>query len=575
MTAPPPFRRDPFPFVIGIIALLSSGRVWLLQDGIWDDNTWLFSIYSTSTLREFLDTGFSELRREPLGAFFYYFMSLHKTTGWFYPILHFTNLATQILCPITLYHLIKNLFCDRPRIAIFVALSLVTFPLNHTLPYISALNYRIGMTLSLLSLLSTERALTTERFKSLYLSLALLSAGLSQYVFLESTVAFEPARLLIIWLILSRSACPFPFSLVAPLLRWLPFVLLTLPLVYHKLRYRPYGMYASGYPTDPLFFLNIRYVLNNLLAIITVERRELAHAITLENAWAIALWLCATGILFFVFRKMLSRNRSNEPIVHSRGLDAFKAVLDQDRFASRNMILLGITFFIPPALLFMYTHLPFVGEQHNTHASLIQLGAACIFGTVFYLLYRLSSYLKRTFLVGLSLALLLGEGVFDNNKYLDLYRHSWEEQSRFLNAFLDRFPGLPDRAIFLVDVQTSALFSDLRNPIDFEFPLNLLYATTPGPADFRRYLAITLEDYRTLPPNQTVIARQTHWGTETLKTDEVIVVWYRNGELLINREILQRDPDIEYKAWLDRDFPKLPPPSQYVFREKMRMPPRN
>lgn len=580
-------RRDSLPLVLAAFALLSYGRVWLLHDGIWDDNTWLFSRYATGSLREFLETGFVELRRESQGAFLYSLLSLYRSTDWFYPLLHSINLTVQILAPILLYHLVRNLWPNNAALAMFIALSLIAFPLDHTLPYISAINYRLSLLLSLFSLFCTERALATGRLRPTPLVLALLSGGISSYVFLEAGIALEPARLLIVWHVLSRTPFPHLASLGPATISWSPFALLAIPLVYFKLRYKPYGLYEGMYPGDPLFFLDLGYVWDSLRQIYVFERMELKRAVTLDSAWATVLAACAVVLVFITIMKAERSPRSGELLLDAAARPILTSALGAAWSSSWASLVFGLVLFIPPASLFLYAHLPFAGEQHNTHAALLQLGSSFILGTGLWLLYRTGSHLQRPRLLALCLSLVLAGGVFINNKYLDLYFHSWQEQSRFLDLFLQRFPGLPDKAAFFFDVRDSAYFSDLRNSADFEFFLNLSYATSTAPEKFHRYHAYSMEQYRPYrvyppeefskdlmrrrwpPPGQAVIINPTHWGTDVFHAADFIVVRYRDNELLVNREILRRYPDIEYKLWLDKDFPLLPAPAQYVFRKKL------
>ncbi len=569
--------RDHTPFLIVALALLSFGRIWWIRDGIWDDNTWLASIYSTGSLQEFLNAGFVELRRELLGIFFFYFLSLHKTTGYFYPLLHAINLLTQILCPLFLYYLVRDLFPDKPLLAAVTALCWVVFPLDHTLPYISSINYRLGMTLSLASLLCTERAVTAKQLRLPPLLLALLAAGFSQYVFLEPTIALEPGRALVVWMALSRRAPSQPIGVSAVALRMLPFVLLTTPVMLHKLLYKPFGLYEGIYPSDPLFFIHPKQMMESLQAILSFERRELGRAFKLDNFWAIVLGAVAATLSFAALRTP-SPPASGGSRDREMSMNRWERVTGFFRECCSAPLILGTVFFVFPASLFFYAHLPFVGEQHNTHAALLQVGFALLAGSAMWLGCHLAVLRTTPAVVSLALALLFGSGVCFNNKYLDLYFDSWREQSVFLNSFLARFPSLPDRAVLFLDVRDNAIFSDLRNPIDFEFPINLLYATSTDPKQFRRFLVSTPDEYRSShstpdtwnTPGDILIDRRTRWGTEILKTEHVIVIQYRDGRLLVSREILLREPDIHYSTWLkDDDFPSLPLPSRYVLRKKV------
>ncbi len=568
-------RRDPIPFVIVLFALLSYGRVWSLHDGIWDDNTWLTSIYATTSLHEFLDTGFVELRRELLGAFLYYFLSLHRTTDFFYALLHSINLLTLILSPLFLYHLVKRLFPDSPRLAALTALCWVSFPLDHTLPYISSINYRIGMTLTLASLYLTHLATDSQRRPLWPLVAALLTAGLSQYLFLEPTITMEPGRALIVWLSLVRSGTSAALPLSTLLSKIWPFWVLTLPLIGYKLLYRPYGMYEGVYPSDPLFFLHPRQILDSFHAIVAFERRELGFAFALDNTWAMVLGAVAFSALILLFIHLESGlTKTNEPwaLAPKDGLrpSAWAGHPTQE-------LLLGATLLFPPASIFLYAHLPFVGEQHNTHAALLQIGFSLLLGTGLTMAHAILVAQKKTLAVTLSLSVLFGSGVVFNNKYLDMYFHSWQEQSRFLDAFLRRFPSLAEGAVLLLDVRDEAFFSDLRNPIDFEFPLNLLYAESTDPKGFRRRFVSTPGELQSVGVStdpsrndaEIFLTRRTHWGTEVLGMAHLIVVRYRKGRLLVNGEILQEAPDVDYRGWLANAFPTLPSPRPSVLRDRV------
>jgi hypothetical protein len=51
------------------------------------------------------------------------------------------------------------------------------------------------------------------------------------------------------------------------------------------------------------------------------------------------------------------------------------------------------------------------------------------------------------------------------------------------------------------------------------------------------------------------INRATHYGADSLSAKEMTVVHYRDGRVLLNREILQHYPEVVYRAWADKDPP--------------------
>lgn len=180
---------------------------------------------------------------------------------------------------------------------------------------------------------------------------------------------------------------------------------------------------------------------------------------------------------------------------------------------------------------------------------------------------------KRLFYINLILALILGAGVFFNNLNLDLYYKGAEIQKKFWNVFTLRFPALPERASFLADVSKNDRFynSDLDTTYELEYTLNLLYAKSSSPEDFRRYRVYTMPEgfkEQWKKSNAMIFERSSHWGKDTFDSGELIILHYNNGELLINREIIDRYPGVPYNLWLDKGFPKLSAPVSYPLRHK-------
>lgn len=51
-----------------------------------------------------------------------------------------------------------------------------------------------------------------------------------------------------------------------------------------------------------------------------------------------------------------------------------------------------------------------------------------------------------------------------------------------------------------------------------------------------------------------LMERNTYFGRESIKSEDIIFVHYRGDTLLVNEEISERYPDISYKDWLNRPF---------------------
>ena len=133
-------------------------------------------------------------------------------------------------------------------------LSLVVFPLDTTLPYLSAINYRIATLLTLVSFYLTQRSFAKEGTRWTLLLMALAISSLSHYIFLELTIVFELPRLFIIGYIFYKEGTEGKALIKKTLTYWLPFFILCIPLVIYKLTSKPYGIYGGIYKTDFFFF---------------------------------------------------------------------------------------------------------------------------------------------------------------------------------------------------------------------------------------------------------------------------------------------------------------------------------
>lgn len=554
------------PLLVVLVAILSHGRIGSIRDVIWDDNCWLLSAYATENLRQFLETGFVEARRIPYGTFLYGLFGLHRDTGYFYPVWHALNLLTLAVPPLLLYLTLRELFPARQRLALLVALAFVVFPLDYTLPYVSGINYRLGLLFGLASLYLTVVSVTPERIQAAWFAMALVTAAVSYYVFMEAAVALEPARLYLI----ARRRHDHAVSRrewthrILGTATW--FALACAPLVFYKLAFKTYGLYAGIYGFDPAFLLRLRDIAKAAGHFAFSDWFILArHLDAASGATYIAGALGATAA-FILLRRLatISTLSKARETTHGREMTHF--------------LVLALLLALPPVLLFHAFNRPVSWGMNSTHAVLSQAGYAMLLGVLLHEGVRRDE--ARTdsppWRIAV-LALWIGVGTFFNNLNTDQYRESWTQQGRFWAAFIERFPILPGRATFFFDVRDDALYSDLVNYYDFEFQLNLLYATSAEPTVFRRYKAYTaaeLMETRGKTPEELLsadaIERLTHLGPDRLQPAEFIVVRYRNGKLLVNEEIVREAPSVSYRIWADKPAPAPAQSSvEYPLRRKL------
>lgn len=561
-------RLDYLLLFIVFLSLLSFVRLLLLHDVNEDDNCWLMSIYTSSNVREFLDMGFTQMRREPMGVFLYYFYRLHKTCDYAFWIWQSVNIAIQVITATFIYFFSKNLFKNTP-LAFLIVICFVICPIDSTTPVFTNLTYRLGLMLAVISLFLTHRAVRAETVNWVSFLFAMLCSGFAQYVLVEGVIALEPARLLVIGYVVFQKKDTRRVLFGRAILLWLPFCVLCVPLVIYKLTVKPLGLYDGCYSTSPLFLLDI----SNYLKVVRhflfywVYLIEQIEHVTL---WSFGLGFFSLAISYFVWKRVADTIGAD-----AESLDAFswKGLIEKGKRSASSMKfewILAIVLFIAPVLFYMLVGRVPANGPNSRHALVPKLGYAFISGVIVYSLFRISrgQRLRRRLL--LIMVFFSASGVFLNNLNLDIYFAGWERQQKFWKAFTERFPSVPDDAIFITEVEYDETTADLDTSYDFEFVLNMLYARSTNPSEFRSYKVINVDEWRSYKQNKGPFSRITAWGSEIMDPADITVVRYINDELFVNKEIIGQDPDESYTALLDKDFPELPVRGRYPLRAKLK-----
>jgi len=549
-----------------LLALVTHARIWQIQDVIWDDNAWLLSIYSTENLRDFLNIGFHDLQREPLGIFLYFLFGLHRDTEFFFPVWHILGLLLSTLSPVVLYVFILQLFKDR-HLALFSGLTFIVFPLDYTIGFASAINYQVSLFLMLVSLLLSVYMVRIAAHRYLFMAGSLLTAGLSQYVFLEASVALEPARLLMFAFLSGGTRWNVGRHWRFALGKSLPFLLLPIPLVIYKLSVPTSGIHAALYQLDIRHLFDIKQYAISLAHFFFFPWMILGlNADSIRSGTVLATVLAAF-LVMILLRRLVSGYSANNK---GRALTA-KAVNPSPSWMTSQITLLALTSIIPVFLLFQLAGRPISWGMDSSHAALCQIGYALIAGLLVRRLWSRrpagpSRPRAGSWTIIALIGTLAGVGVFFSNLNIDQYYRSWQSQSRFLGEFLYRFPQLPEGTFLVADVRGGDLYSDI-DLYDIEFSLNLLYAPSPIASGFYRHKIIAAEDFSQFASapveaqrsGNIKIMRATDYGVEAVDVDKLIFIHYRNGKLLVNQEIADRYPDVNYRSWLARKPPESKP----------------
>lgn len=529
--------------LIFLLSAISFGRTIVLNDVAWDDNCWLISIYSTDSLEGFLNTGFHEMRRVPMGVFYYYYYLVHKLTDYAFPIWNTINMLLQIASPILIYMLVRRVW-KNDLLALLSAISFVLCPIDTTLPYYANIAYRLGTMLCILSFYLTALAIEGKTRWPMIIG-ALIAQIISAYVLLEASIMLEPARMLLIgYLIWRKNEGMGKGPLIAKIISMESiFALACVPLLIFRVLYKPYGIYGSTYTMNYLFFLNIKMHIKVIRHFMFYNWFIFIKHISWTSIVSIAAAvIAAAGVILSVPKMMTNENNSGR----------FYENLKNHAM----LILIAAALMLFPVMLYEFSgRVPSRGME-GRHGTILLFGYSMFFGVFLYAF--LKSVSRKTAVVLLSAFIVFG--VFFNNVNLDLYKKGEEYQKAFWIKFTERFPSIPDNTPLFIDAAMGSPYynSDLEAYYELEFPLNMLYATSTDPANFRNHPVYASsegikDDWR----NQGHLAftRIGHGGEDVFDTSNTIFVYYRGGEVYVNSEILSQYPDAPYKMWLDRPAP--------------------
>lgn len=557
--------------IISVLAILSYVRIIFLQDVFEDDNAWLLSIYASSNLSEFLNTGWFELRRVPQGVFLYYFLGAHRLFDNPYILWQSLNLLIQVASPLLLYYFLNNLIKNK-YLAFLSACSFIVYPIDTTLPVFSNFYYRLGIMLTITSFYFTERGLSKD-IRWVFLFISFLLSGISHYILIEGTIALEPARLFFIGYIFYNKGILSKNIIKKTLIIWLPFFLLCIPLIIYKLIFKPYGIYAGMYKTDISFLLNFK-MHRELVKMLLFGNWKIMFSKHLSHlsVWSILSGLFAIALSIYMFRRYdvsvkLNLKSSNQ--AHSN-------VGANGRSLLLIFIVLGVVLLIPPVIMYgLAGRVPNFGPN-SRHGIILQMGYAIILGNILYAIYRRAS--KGSGLLGANLfiAIFFALGVFLNNINLDIYFSVWKKQKDFWQAFAKRFPTLPEKANFFIVVDPDRPMDHLNldTSYDLEFVINMLYAQSKDPERFRNYRVIARDEWKSLEghveKSHNAFKRPSHWGEDIFDLKDIVVIHYIKNEILVNREIIEQYSDIPlYRILADKNFPELPESASYPLRKKL------
>jgi hypothetical protein len=566
-----PSARIVYPALAVLVFLASGGLLGL--DGLFhDDTAWLISSYDSASLAEFLDTGFNQLRRPLMGTFLYLFLGLHKAlpSAMAHLLWDLSIMGATLGAAIVLFHLARRLLGGGTLAPAIAAALLAVHPIDTTLPVYSQVVYRIGVLLALLSLLLTHMAVAGRDRRRLLLGIAVVLSAAGSFVFIEGVVAYEAARLAMVYGALGEGGAPGGRGarLRRTAILSSPFLASALALVVLKLAYPTTGLYTGTYAMSAANLLSAdKWAAILKAAFLASWTHVLPHGLR-YGLFPLMIGLAGAAILYILLARAPVRARPEE------------GAAKDERSRSLWTTLVGLLLFLPPALLYLLVGKAPTPGVESRHGTVLEPGWALTVGGLAAIALSLLAARGRSFgrAVALMAALVVGLGVFASNVSIDIYQETFDREMRFWEALATRFPTLPEHAPVIFDIELGGPEIPSYRTISacyyyqLEFPLNLLYATSRTPGEFRTHPGLE----RVFPffgifLHSDKVTTMTFWGKTHVFPRRAVFVHYRDGELLVNDEIAARYKGLPYQALLDRPVPKLPPPPPggYPYRDRM------
>lgn len=554
--------------IILVLVLLNFGRLFFIHDLYWDDNCWILSRYSTNGLEEFLNHGFNQMRRSGLGIFFYYIFGIFIYTDYGFYISNTLSNVIQLITAIMVYQISLLLTNRNYFFAFILVLMFLSNTIDHTMPYLSSLNYRLGFLLEIISIYLTTQAILESTFKRWKILFALFLTTISAYMLTESVVAMEPIRILIGSYIYYKKNHDIRSAFISSLKRLKVFIVLIFPLMIYKIAFKPFGMYESIYKTDFATAFTIEPYWDVLRRIFFGFWWHIPKD---DNQGVDILLGAIAALIVFILCYFLHRS---------------KKIIIQKPENTTFLILIGFLIIIFQNFLFIMAGRGFKWGPDSTHGNFMQLGTSIILASLVFLLFHsLSKKISKDFLSKLlpyifyaTISVVVGYGTYINNTNLTLFQIGSIQQESFWKKFINRFPVLPNKANFLFDIDLDKDIpsfhqkEDLDTGYDLEAYLNSLYATNLNPYEFHKYSVLAPEEIHNLNikfNSRDSITRDTRYGLETIDINSLIIVRYRNGEILVDDEIILADPNVPYKNWITKKNLRLPNVTPiYILRGK-------
>lgn len=371
---------------------------------------------------------------------------------------HISSVLFFWLCAVLFWHLLRTLWPQRKKEALWGALLFTVYPgfLGHPNAIIYNHHY-IAMGLYFISMIGTVKAVQGGRKAWLWHVPAVLAMILSQFS-IEYFIGWESARLVMVWYLVNRKNAGLLSRLKIGFINLLPYWMGTLGFLIWRVivfgfpTYQPLG----GGEVDPVSERFVLTILKETLdAVLFVWRRAFPHFES--DPFSEAFWLIYLGIslltALFVLLLLVSRRDQGDDL-HEKGVQT------KNGFGLYG-IAIALSGILTAGWPFWLTGLSVSIQGFYSRFTLAFIPWAVLLMVGILSLVEKWLFDKRPMLIIVFISFLVGGSAGWQVWNANRYRNDWQELERYMMEMVHRIPGLePGTTLIINDMRFLDLYSD-------------------------------------------------------------------------------------------------------------------
>jgi hypothetical protein len=435
------------PLVFGLITIISYGLLFPFTGFYWDD--WPFAWIAKFLGPSEFNPAFAPYRPF-LGPIFYFTTSLIPPVPLYWQIF---ALIIRFIIGLTAWWMFKQIWPERPRLALVAALFILIFPgySQHWVAFTHINQELIPFIFYLLSFGFTFKALRSQNPQHTIIALLFQLCGIfpTEYFF-----GIEGLRFLLLFSILQGN---FIERFIKTLKLWWPYLLIWILNAAWLVYYYKFGPYTSYEVTAAQTLTVLSFLWEALDALwkagfyIWIQILPLTFTSLPAPASLLTLGLILLSFVFLApYLKTFAQSKNPETHI-----------------APLSLIIIGIIGILLGRLPSLAAGLPLtLQSSYDRFMVSIMLGGSFFLLGIIELLFK--NERTKTYVFALIIALGIGQQFFNAN----IFRRDWENQRDIYWQMAWRIPALKPDTLIL----THQMPIDYETDISFTAPINWMYA---------------------------------------------------------------------------------------------------